>query len=262
MTILIDADQAGSEEAGVNANPSGPTRAPTDADDKPPSDSKTNSETIQASHTKDTSSNDGLRVFSLADWQARRRAQQGAGQPQDIFAGSSSKRLTSRSSIHKTTTATPIGTPRTSEHVAQLHDLCQKNAVPQPEFDYFEVPLEGDARRNGCTTGFGARLTIDLRKYEPNFNPNGSTFEEMFKGLNVLEVDRPYNTKKEAKEAVCVRGVEVMRTFDEEQQHKKKGNSVAGGSETSTTVMDIDEENWIGLLQGWLYCYTCTYVLG
>lgn len=107
--------------------------------------------------------------------------------------------------------AVPLGKPRTTEHIKHFHELCQQRGIA-PAFEFENV----DQQR------FGVRLSF---------------------GDKVLEEKGPFNSKKEAKEAVAERGLEVVREMVREGAlSTDEGGSRGGGEERA--------ENWIGLLLG------------
>ena len=96
-----------------------------------------------------------------------------------------------------------LGSPKTSHHVPLLYTLCQKRGIV-PKFD-----IEGNQ------FGFGGRLQI---------------------GDEIISRDERWSTKKEAREELAERGVEVVKSM----QERAKEPAVGPGT------------SWVGLLLGML----------
>lgn len=94
----------------------------------------------------------------------------------------------------------PVGAPKTNHHVTTLYMLCQKRGIV-PEFEI-----------DGSQSGFGGWLKI---------------------GNETISRDERWSTKKDAKEGLAERGVEVVRGMQE-----REGAPAAG------------VQNWVGQLQG------------
>ncbi len=99
-----------------------------------------------------------------------------------------------------------IGNPKTSHYVTQLTQLCQERAL-RPAFDFDEP----EAQRFGAVVRFGEVVVMTER---------GETFA----------------SKREAKEAVAAKGVQVLKDVPVPGPGGTKG---AG-----------PEENWVGKLAG------------
>lgn len=127
----------------------------------------------------------------------------------------------------------PLGGPRSAEHIALLYQLCQKRAI-QPEFVF-----EQRGARHQASLILG----------------------------NVLlhsEDGRTYSTKKEAKEVLAKKGVELVKQWDEEDKKKQEeldlrssedGNGEDGitspGQAEPKAMKDAEpQENWVGMLLG------------
>lgn len=121
----------------------------------------------------------------------------------------------------------PLGRPRSAEHIALLYQLCQKRAI-QPEFA---------------------------------FEQHGIKYKASLKLGNVLlrpEEGVTYGTKKEAKEVLAKKGVELVKQWEEEDEIKQReadargegaihGQSQAAAKEVKDTE---PQENWVGMLLG------------
>lgn len=94
----------------------------------------------------------------------------------------------------------PVGAPKTNHHVPVLYMLCQKRGIV-PEFE-----IDGDRY------GFGGWLKI---------------------GNETVSRDERWSTKKDAKEGLAERGVEVVKGMQE-----RENAPLANG------------QSWVGKLQG------------
>lgn len=121
----------------------------------------------------------------------------------------------SKSSAATTTTygaplPVQLGGPKTAHHIPALHHLCQvRKLVPQ-----FEIETQAGGRFGGC-------LRI---------------------GTETILSHETFPTKKEAKEALAEKGVELVKDMVD------KGKEVGPSSEEK-------RKNWIGLLLGksWIF---------
>ncbi|MCJ1266273.1 hypothetical protein MMC22_006156 [Lobaria immixta] len=94
-----------------------------------------------------------------------------------------------------------LGSPRTSQHVSTLHQLCQKRGIV-PEFE-----IDGDQN-----DGFGGWLKV---------------------GSETISRDERWPKKKDAREGLAERGVEVVKSMQERAQEGVVGPPIS----------------WVGLLQ-------------
>lgn len=128
-------------------------------------------------------------------------------------------------------TLIPIGKSRTTEHTIAFHQLCQARGVV-PSFEFPEV-LGGQQ--------FGFRLEVAGR---------------------VVEEEGPWGSKKEAKEAACERGLEVLKELQNRNGvafcgagvQGEGAAAVAGGGRQNELFDPATGKPWIGLLLGECCC--------
>ncbi|KAJ9668407.1 hypothetical protein H2201_001455 [Coniosporium apollinis] len=119
-------------------------------------------------------------------------------------------------------TLIPIGKPRTPGHTIAFYQLCQaRGVVPS-----FEFPEKLGGQR------FGFRLEVAGR---------------------VVEEEGPWGSKKEAKEAACERGLEVLKELQNMNGVASWGAGTQGGSAGAAGGQDelfdpATGKPWIGLL--------------
>jgi len=116
---------------------------------------------------------------------------------------------------------TPIAlsTVRTSAKTVRLFQLCQEYAIEQPEY---EQPSDGNGKWRGWMKVAGQEI----------------------------EAEGPYATKKEAKEATSVKGVDLLERMIKEGTLVKKRKAEKGPPVQEKEKRDENEENWVGTLIG------------
>jgi hypothetical protein len=144
------------------------------------------------------------------------------------------------STTFRKTSAPPIPQgPRSAEAIATLNHLCQKRAITA-EFSYSRV----GEQYHQATLRLGDVLLVD-------------------------EQGRKFSSKKEAKEVMAVKGVEVVKGWIESEVKKNEQGELGGGEFAVGKKRGLDavpgkkddsltEENWVGLLLG--KCFDLAFV--
>lgn len=123
-----------------------------------------------------------------------------------LMASSSKKPSANTTTIYGAPQPVQLGGPKTSHHVPILNHLCQvRNLVPQ-----FEIEIQA----NG---GFGGCLRI---------------------GTETVYSHEKFASKKEAKEALAEKGVELVN------------GGMVGKEKGKETSSEEERKNWVGLLLG------------
>jgi hypothetical protein len=101
----------------------------------------------------------------------------------------------------------PLGKPRSSEHVQALFRLAQARRIT-PGFEFSEVSPQK----------FAVKLVF---------------------GTVVIEDAGPFNSKKEAKESVCQKGLDTLKSVPEQP---------AGESSKDGSAVGVPQEPWLAVL--------------
>jgi hypothetical protein len=168
-------------------------------------------------------------IVSMEDFMKQYQEEHQAQREERRAAPSANKAKTSENA----TLPTPIVVgARSSKHTILLHEKYQALGIPQPLFTY-----EG-----GSIVGWSASVSF----------PGLDDAEE----LQGLSVDRKFNSKQEAKEALSQKTMAVLEELEKEGRVKKagKGRKASVGGSLEQQKDDV-EENYIGKLLG---TYTCS----